>query len=151
MATTKELIEEYQRKRQKIQAMEGAEAIEKRHKGGQWTAMERIDYFFDKGTFSEIGIFTKHRTTNFGMDKRDIPAEGVVSGYGLVNGRPVVAFAEDYMAMAGTFGEYQRRKEIRAINFAKEQGWPIVGLNDSGGARPQEGLDTLGGYGQVFR
>ncbi|MBI2851308.1 MAG: acyl-CoA carboxylase subunit beta [Chloroflexi bacterium] len=151
MATTKELIEEYKRKRQKIQAMEGAEAIDKRHKGGQWTARERIEYFFDPGTFNEIGIFIKHRTTAFGMDKRIIPAEGVVTGYGTVNGRSVVAFAEDYMAMAGTFGEYHGLKEIHAINFAKEMGWPVVGMNDSGGARLQEGIDTLETYGQLFR
>jgi acetyl-CoA carboxylase carboxyltransferase component len=150
MATTKELIEEYLKRREKIQAMEGPEAIDKRHKGGQWTARERIDYLFDKGTFNEIGIFTKHRTVNFGMDKRIIPAEGVVTGYGLVNGRPVVAFAEDYMAMAGSFGEYHGLKEIRAINFAKEMGWPLVGMNDSGGARLQEGIDTLETYGQLF-
>ncbi|MFC2047815.1 acyl-CoA carboxylase subunit beta [Chloroflexota bacterium] len=151
MATTKDLIEEYKRKRQKILEMGGAEAIEKRHKGGQWTARERIDYFFDSGTFTEIGLFVKHRTIHFGMDKRDVPAEGVVTGYGLVNGRPVVAFAEDYMAMAGTFGEYHGLKEIRAINFAKEMGWPLVGMNDSGGARLQEGMDTLEAYGQLFR
>ncbi len=151
MKTTKELIEEYQQKRQKIMAMGGAEAIEKRHKAGQWTARERIDYFFDPGTFNEIGIFVKHRTTHFGMDKREIPAEGVVTGWGLVNGRPVVAFAEDYMAMAGTFGEYHGLKEIRAINFAREMGWPFVGMNDSGGARLQEGMDTLEMYGQLFR
>ena len=151
MATTKELIEEYQRKRQKIKEMGGAEAIERRHKGGQWTARERIDYFFDPGTFNEIGIFVKHRTVHFGMDEREVPAEGVVTGYGLVNGRPVVAFAEDYMAMAGTFGEYHGLKEIRAIDFAKEMGWPLVGMNDSGGARLQEGMDTLEMYGQLFR
>ncbi|MDP2730892.1 MAG: acyl-CoA carboxylase subunit beta [Dehalococcoidales bacterium] len=151
MATTKELIEEYQQKREKIKEMGGVEPIEKRHKGGQWTARERIEYFFDPGTFTEIGLFVKHRTTHFGMDKREVPAEGVVTGYGLVNGRPVVAFAEDFMAMAGTFGEYHGLKEIRAINFAKEMGWPLVGMNDSGGARLQEGMDTLEMYGQLFR
>lgn len=151
MATTKGLIEEYKQKRAKIKEMGGAEAIEKRHKGGQWTARERIDYFFDPGTFTEIGLFVKHRTTAFGMDKREVPAEGVVTGYGFVNGRPVVAFAEDFMAMAGTFGEYHGLKEIRAINFAKEIGWPLVGMNDSGGARLQEGMDTLESYGQLFR
>ncbi len=151
MATTKELIEEYKRKRQKIIEMGGAEAIEKLHKEGQWTARERIDYFFDPGTFNEIGIFVKHRTVHFGMDRREIPAEGVVTGWGLVNGRPVVAFAEDYMAMAGSFGEYHGVKEIRAIHFAKEMGWPLVGMNDSGGARLQEGMDTLEMYGQLFR
>ncbi len=104
MATTKELIEEYQRKRQKILEMGGTEAIEKRHQGGQWTARERIEYFFDPGTFTEIGLFVKHRTTAFGMEKLEIPAEGIMTGFGKVNGRYVVAMAEDYMAMAGTFG-----------------------------------------------
>jgi acetyl-CoA carboxylase carboxyltransferase component len=151
MVTIKELIEEYKRKREKIKEMGGAEAIEKRHKGGQLTARERIEYFFDPGTFTEIGLFVKHRTVHFGMDKREIPAEGVITGYGKVNGRHVVAFAEDYMAMAGTFGEYHGLKEIRVINFAKEKGWPLVGMNDSGGARLQEGIDTLETYGQLFR
>ena len=151
MANTKELIEQYKQRRQKIEAMGGPEGIEKRHKGGQWTARERIDYFFDKGSFTEIGIFVKHRTTAFGMDKREILAEGVVAGYGTVNGRPVVAFAEDYMALAGTFGEQHGLKEIRAIEFAKQMGWPVVGMNDSGGARLQEGIDTLETYGQLFR
>ncbi|MFC1920955.1 acyl-CoA carboxylase subunit beta [Chloroflexota bacterium] len=151
MATTEELIEEYKRRRAKIVEMGGAAAIEKRHKAGQWTARERIDYFFDPGTFTEIGLFVKHRTINFGMADREVPAEGVVTGYGLVNGRPVVAFAEDYMALAGTFGEYHGLKEIRAINFAKEMGWPVVGMNDSGGARLQEGMDTLEAYGMLFK
>ncbi|MFC2040775.1 acyl-CoA carboxylase subunit beta [Chloroflexota bacterium] len=151
MATTKELIEEYQQRRAKIKEMGGAEAIKKRHEKGQWTARERIDYFFDPGTFTEIGLFVKNRTIHFGMDKAEVPAEGVVTGYGLVNGRPVVVFAEDFMAMAGSFGEYHGLKEIRAINFAKEMGWPLVGMNDSGGARLQEGMDTLESYGQLFR
>jgi len=151
MKTTKELIEEYQKKRATIEQMAAPEVIEKRHKRGQWTARERIDYFFDPGTFTEIGLFVKHRTVHFGMTGREIPAEGVVTGYGLVNGRPAVAFAEDYMAMAGTFGEYHGLKEIRAINLAKEMGWPVVGMNDSGGARLQEGMDTLEIYGQLFR
>ncbi|TES84432.1 MAG: acyl-CoA carboxylase subunit beta [Dehalococcoidia bacterium] len=151
MSSTEDLIEEYKKKRAKIEKMASPEAIEKRHSRGQWTARERIDYLFDPGTFNEIGIFVKHRTTNFGMDKAEIPAEGVVTGYGLVNGRPAVAFAEDFMAMAGTFGEYHGIKEIRAIDFAKEMGWPLVGLNDSGGARLQEGMDTLEMYGNLFK
>jgi len=151
MSTTEELIEQYQQKRAKILAMSSPEAIEKRHKAGQWTARERMEYFFDPGTFSEIGLFVKHRTTHFGMADREVPAEGVVTGYGKVNGRYVVAFAEDYMAMAGTFGEYHGLKEIRAVELAKEKGWPLVGMNDSGGARLQEGMDTLEPYGQLFR
>ncbi len=87
MVTNKELIEEYKRKREKIKEMGGAEAIEKRHKGGQWTARERIEYLFDPGTFTEIGLFVKHRTTAFGMKDREIPAEGIITGFGTVNGR----------------------------------------------------------------
>ncbi|MFH1381295.1 MAG: acyl-CoA carboxylase subunit beta [Chloroflexota bacterium] len=151
MATTKELIESYLEKRKKIEEMASPADIEKRHKGGSMTARERINYFFDPGTFNELGIFVRHRTTAFGMDKREIPAEGVVTGYGKVNGRWVVAFAEDFMALAGTFGEYHGKKETRAIELAKEKGWPIVGMNDSGGARLQEGMDTLEAYGWLFR
>lgn len=150
MATTREVIDEYQRKRKKITEID-QKTTEKRHALGQWTARERIDYFFDPGTFTELGLFIKHRTINFGMDKREIPAEGVVTGFGKVSGRPVVAIAEDYTAMAGTFGEYHGKKFVRAIEFAKDNGWPIVGLNDSGGARLQEGMDTLEAYGWLFR
>ena len=151
MATSKELIEEYKRKREQIKEMGGAEAIEKRHQGGQWTARERIEYLFDPGSFTEIGLFVKHRTTAFGMDKREIPAEGIITGFGKVNGRYVVAMAEDYMAMAGTFGEHHGKKLATALDFAKEKGWPFVGMNDSGGARLQEGMDTLEAYGWTFR
>jgi acetyl-CoA carboxylase carboxyltransferase component len=151
MGTTEELIEEYRQKRAKILAMGGSAAIEKRHKEGQWTARERIDYFFDPGTFTEIGLFVKHRTTAFGLDKREIPAEGIITGFGKVNGRYVVCGAEDYMAMAGTFGEYHGKKLSYALDFAKDKGWPFVSMNDSGGARLQEGMDTLEAYGWTFR
>jgi acetyl-CoA carboxylase carboxyltransferase component len=150
MATTKELIDEYLAKRNKIIQMD-PKAVEKRHQAGQLTARERIEQFFDPGTFTEIGLFVKHRTIHFGMDKKVIPAEGVITGYGKVNGRHVVALSEDFTAMAGTFGEYHGKKFVRAIEFAKENGWPIVGMNDSGGARLQEGMDTLEAYGWLFR
>src|SRR4030066_1132347 len=103
-------LEELKRKQQHILQMGGPKAIEERHKKGQMSARERIDYFFDANTFTEIGLFVKHRTTSFGMDKREVPAEGVITGYGKVNGRPVVAIAEDFTAMAGTFGEYHGKK-----------------------------------------
>jgi len=151
MAKTEELIEAYKAKREGIKQMGGPKAIEKRHNAGQWSARERVDYFFDPGTFTEIGLFVKHRTIHFGMDKREIPAEGVITGYGKVNGRPVVAIAEDYTAMAGTFGEYHGKKFARALDFAKDMGWPCISMNDSGGARLQEGMDTLESYGWLFR
>jgi methylmalonyl-CoA decarboxylase subunit alpha len=124
MSTTRELIDQYLAKRNKIVQMD-PKAVEKRHAAGQWTARERIEYFFDPGTFTELGLFVKHRTINFGMDKKEIPAEGVITGYGKVNDRYVVALSEDFTAMAGTFGEYHGRKFVRAIEFAKEMGWPI--------------------------
>ncbi len=144
-------LEEYLQKREKIKQMGGPKAIEERHKRGQWSARERIDYFFDPGTFTEVGLFVKHRTTAFGMDKREVPAEGVVTGFGKVNGRYVVAAAEDYTAMVGSYGEYHGKKFVRAIELAREQGWPFVGMNDSGGARLQEGMDCLEAYGWLFK
>jgi len=126
-------------------------AIEERHANNQMSARERLDYFFDAGTFTEIGMWVRHRTTAFGMDRRQIPAEGIITGFGKVNGRTVVAAAEDYTAMMGTFGEYHGRKLAYAIRFAKEKGWPFVTMNDSAGARLHEGMDTLEAYGWTFR
>ena len=115
------------------------------------TARERIQYFLESETFTEIGTFVKHRTTAFGMDKREIPAEGVVVGYGRVNGRKVMVAAEDYTSMAGTFGEYHGKKFSEAIDFAMKVGIPFVGMNDSAGARLHEGMDTLQAYAWLFR
>ncbi len=144
-------IEEYKHKREHILQMGGPEAIEERHRRGQMSARERIDYFFDPGTFTEIGLWIKHRTTAFGMDKREVPAEGIITGFGKVNGRHVVAAAEDYTAMMGTFGEYHGKKLSYALDFAKDKGWPFVSMNDSAGARLHEGIDTLESYGWTFR
>jgi len=139
------------KEKERIRAMGGQEAVNQQHKSGKMTARERMEYFFDPGTFVEIGMHVKHRTTFFGMDKREVPAEGVVVGYGRVNGRLVMAGAEDYTAMAGTFGEYHGKKFSQAIDMAKEMGIPFVGMNDSGGARLQEGMDTLEAYAWLFR
>jgi len=114
----KRIIGRIQKKRQKIVEV-SPETTEKRHKGGQWTARERIDYFFDKGTFTEIGLFVTHRTTAFGLDKKDIPADGIVTGFGKVNGRYVVAASEDYLAMAGTFGEQHGKKTVICRRFCQ--------------------------------
>jgi acetyl-CoA carboxylase carboxyltransferase component len=130
--------------------MGGEKAIQKQHDSLKLTARERLDYFFDNSDFTEIGLFVTHRTTSFGLDKKEIPAEGVVVGFGKVNGRDVVAAAEDFTTMAGTFGEYHGRKFSEAIKMAKEKGVPFVGFNDSGGARLQEGMDTLQSYSWLF-
>ena len=144
-------LKELKRKQGDILEMGRSKAIEERHKKGQMSARERLHHFFDAGTFTEIGLFVKHRTTAFGMSKREVPAEGVITGFGTVSGRHVVVAAEDYTAMAGTFGEYHGKKFVRAIDFARDNGWPFVGMNDSGGARLQEGIDTLESYGWLFR
>jgi len=145
------ILEEYQQKRERIKQMGGPEAVERHHERGSWTARERVDYFFDPGTFTEVGLFVKHRTTAFGMDKREVPAEGVITGFGKVSGRQVMVGAEDYTTMAGTFGEYHGKKFSQAIDLAKDMRIPFVGMNDSGGARLQEGMDTLQSYGWLFR
>ena len=141
----------YNEKRDKIKQMGGDRAVERQHKGSKLTARERLEYFFDDGTFTELGLYVQHRTTAFGMDKREIPAEGVITGFGKVDGRKVIVGAEDFTAMAGTFGEYHGKKFSEAITRAKEMGVPFVGLNDSGGARLQEGIDTLQSYAWLFR
>ena len=151
MAKFEEAYGDYKNRCEKIHQMGGDKAVKKQHAEGKMTARERIEYFFDPGTFTEIGMHVKHRTTNFGMDKKIIPAEGIVIGYGKVHGRYVVVAAEDYTSMAGSFGEYHGRKLVRAIEFAKDNGWPFVGMNDSGGARLQEGIDALEAYGRLFR
>ncbi|MBN1614784.1 MAG: acyl-CoA carboxylase subunit beta [Deltaproteobacteria bacterium] len=145
------IYREYNEMRAKALQMGGPKAVEAQHKERKWSVRERIEYFFDPGTFTEIGLLVGHRTTAFGMDKREVAAEGLVTGFGKVNGRMVVVGAEDYTSMAGTFGEYHGKKFSQAVDFAKEKGWPFVGMNDSGGARLQEGMDTLQCYAWLFR
>ena len=144
-------VEQYRQKRDKLMAMGGPEAIERQRKQGKLTARERIEYFFDPGSFTEIGLYIRHRQSAFGMDKREIPAEGVVTGFGKVDGRYVTVAAEDYTCMAGTFGEYHGNKFTHAMNFARDNGLPFVSMNDSGGARLHEGFDTLETYFRLFR
>ena len=138
-------------RREKIAQMGGEKAVANQRKAGKMTARERIEYFFDPGTFTEIGMHIKHRITAFGMADKDVAAEGVVVGYGKVNGRMVMAAAEDYTSMAGTFGELHGKKFAQAIDMAKDMGIPFVGMNDSGGARLQEGIDTLEAYAWLFK
>jgi len=146
-----EIYKKYNEKRSRILEMGGEKAVKKQHDSSKLTARERIDYFFDKGTFTEVGLYIKHRATSFGMEKKTIPAEGVITGFGKVNGRYVMVAAEDFTSLAGTFGEYHGKKFADAIKRAKEMGVPFVGLNDSGGARLQEGADTQQSYAWLFK
>jgi len=130
--------------------MGGEKAVQKQHDGGKLTARERIDLLFDPGTFREIDMFVHHRCDNFGMEKIDIPSDGVVTGHGLVNGRPVFAFAQDFTSRGGSLGEMHATKICKVMDMALKAGVPLVGINDSGGARIQEGVDALRGYGDIF-
>ncbi|MCT4565937.1 MAG: methylmalonyl-CoA carboxyltransferase [Maledivibacter sp.] len=143
-------LEDLRKRRQKIEAGGGAKRIEKQHAKGKLTARERINLLFDEGTFVELDAFVKHRCTNFGMEKLEAPGEGVVSGYGMVDGRLVYAFAQDFTVIGGSLGEMHAEKICKVLDNALKVGAPVVGLNDSGGARIQEAVDALGGYAKIF-
>jgi methylmalonyl-CoA decarboxylase alpha subunit len=143
-------LEDLRERRAKINAGGGAKRIEKQHAKGKLSARERIALLFDEGTFVELDAFVKHRCTNFGMEKVDAPAEGVVTGYGQVEGRLVYAYAQDFTVVGGSLGEMHAAKICKAMDNALKVGAPIVGLNDSGGARIQEAVDALSGYGKIF-
>jgi methylmalonyl-CoA decarboxylase alpha subunit len=137
-------------KKEKI-ALGGGEArIKKQHASGKMTARERLVHLFDEGTFIEIDAFVKNRCTRFGMDKLDFEGESVVTGYGQVEGRVVFAYSQDFTISGGSLGEMHARKIVKAMDSAAKVGAPIVGLNDSGGARIQEAVDALAGYGDIF-
>ena len=150
MKTVAEKIRELKEKEGQIKGMGGAKAVEKQRASGKLTARERLDLFFDPGTFRETDIFVTHRCVNFGMEKVEIPADGVVTGFGKVNGRPVFAFAQDFTCRAGSLGEMHSKKICKVMDLALKAGVPFVGFNDSGGARIQEGVDSLSAYGQIF-
>ncbi len=145
-----EKINDLKKREAKIRQMGGEKAVAKQEKTGKLTARQRIGKLFDKGTFRELDMFVTHRCVNFGMDAVDIPADGVVTGHGLVDGRPVFAFAQDFTARAGSLGEMHAKKICKVMDMAQKSGVPFVGLNDSGGARIQEGVDALSGYGEIF-
>jgi acetyl-CoA carboxylase carboxyltransferase component len=150
MGTGADRLKELKNRERKAKALGGRERIEKQHKAGKLTARERLDLLFDAGSFHELDLFVQHRATLFGMDKVVVPAEGVVTGYGMVDGRPVCAFSQDFTSMGGTLGEMHAKKICKVMDLAMKLGVPIVGFNDSGGARIQEGVDALSGYGQIF-
>jgi len=128
----------------------GADRVEKHRAAGKLTARERLEAFFDPGTFTEIDPFVTHRIEKFGLADRRPPGDGVVTGWGEVEGRPICAFAQDATVFGGALGEAHALKIVKIMEMARKAGVPIVGLDDSGGARIQEGVMSLGGYGEVF-
>nr|O54028.2 RecName: Full=Methylmalonyl-CoA decarboxylase subunit alpha [Propionigenium modestum] len=150
MSVAAKKIQDLQKKKEKIALGGGIKRIEKQHASGKMTARERLAYLFDEGTFVEMDAFVQHRCTNFGMDKQDLPSESVVTGYGMVDGRVVYAFSQDFTVTGGALGEMHAKKICKAMDMAGKVGAPVVGLNDSGGARIQEAVDALSGYGDIF-
>jgi acetyl-CoA/propionyl-CoA carboxylase carboxyl transferase subunit len=148
--TMDDRIEELSEMRERAQNGGGQERIEKQHDRGKLTARERIDYFLDDGTFSEFDQFRTHRSHNFDMEERSYLGDGVVTGYGEVDGRTVFVFAHDFTVFGGSLGEVFAEKVTKVMDRALETGAPIVGLNDSAGARIQEGIDSLAGYAEIF-
>ena len=128
----------------------GVDRIQKQHESGKMTARERIDMLLDKGTFVEMDKLAIHKCTNFGMDKNHIPGDGVVSGYGKINGRLVFVYAYDFTVYGGTLSAVNSKKIVKVQELALKNGAPIIALNDSGGARIQEGVESLTGYASIF-
>lgn len=128
----------------------GEKRIEAQHAKGKLTARERLNLLLDPGSFEELGMLVKHRSTNFGLDKMQFLGDGVVTGYGTVNGRLVYVFSQDFTVLGGSLAEAHAAKICRIMDLAVQNGAPLIGLNDSGGARIQEGVVSLGGYADIF-
>ncbi|MBO6901972.1 MAG: acyl-CoA carboxylase subunit beta [Rhizobiaceae bacterium] len=147
----KEVLAELERRREVAKAGGGQTRIDAQHKRGKLTARERISVFLDEGTFEEFDMFVEHRSTDFGMEKTKIAGDGVVTGWGTVNGRPVFVFAKDFTVFGGSLSEAQAEKVVKVQEMALKNRAPIIGLYDAGGARIQEGVAALGGYAEIFQ
>ncbi len=150
MSTHEEFFEKLEQMNKEAEMGGGEKRIEKQHASGKLTARERLDKFFDKDTFEEVGKFVTHRCTDFGMEKNKLLGDGVVTGFGKVNGRLVYAFAQDFTAIGGSLSLTHAEKICKIMDMAAKNGAPVVGLNDSGGARIQEGITSLAGYAEIF-
>ena len=146
----KRYLDELKEKREKAKAGGGERRIDAQHKKGKLTVWERLAYLFDEGSFQEIGSLVESRFTDFGMAEKKLPGDGVVTGFGLINGEPVYVAAEDFTVMGGTYGEYHSRKIVRIMDIAFQSKAPFITINDSGGARIEEGISGLDGYGDMF-
>ena len=148
--TLQERLDELRRRHELAQAGGGAERVARQHADGKLSARERIDLLFDEGSFEEIDKLVEHRCQDFGMAEQRIPGDGVVTGHGLINGRSAYAFAQDFTVFGGSLSEANAAKVCKIMDLAMRTGAPIVGLNDSGGARIQEGVASLAGYADIF-
>ena len=145
-----DIIRQLEERRARARAGGGKKRVESQHGRGKLTARERIDLLLDSGSFEEWDMFVEHRSTDFGMDKSHIPGDGVVTGHGTINGRTVFVYSQDFTVFGGSLSETHAEKICKIMDQAMKVGAPIIGLNDSGGARIQEGVSSLAGYAEVF-
>ena len=146
-----DIIQQLEAKRARARLGGGQKRIDSQHAKGKLTARERIDLLLDDGTFEEWDMFVEHRSNDFGMEKNRPPGDGVVTGYGMINGRLVFVFSQDFTVFGGALSEAHAEKICKVMDQAMKVGAPVIGLNDSGGARIQEGVASLGGYAEVFQ
>ncbi|MBD5425750.1 MAG: acyl-CoA carboxylase subunit beta [Bacteroides sp.] len=151
MSTQLEKVQELIKLRKEAHLGGGEKAIEKQHERGKFTARERIDQLLDEGSFEEFDTFVRHRCTNFGQEKKSYPGDGVVTGCGTIGGRLVYVFAQDFTVFGGSLSETMALKICKVMDMAMRMGAPVIGLNDSGGARIQEGINALAGYAEIFQ
>src|ERR1051325_6098241 len=147
----KHILNELEARRERARAGGGAARIEAQHKRGKLTARERIELLLDPGSFEEFDMFVEHRNTDFGAEKNRIPGDGVVTGWGTINGRMVYVYAKDFTVFGGSLSETHAQKIVKIQQMAMQNGAPVIGLLDAGGARIQEGVSSLAGYGEVFK
>ena len=148
--TIEERLEKLFQMRQQARMGGGEERIEKMHKAGKLTARERLEILLDEGSFEEFDMFKEHRCNDFGMDKKKILGDGVVTGHGTIDGRLVFVFSQDFTVFGGSLSETFAEKIVKIMDLAAKNGAPVIGLNDSGGARIQEGIESLAGYADIF-
>ena len=146
----KNRLDELIKLRAKARMGGGQERIDKQHAKGRMTARERIEMLLDPGSFEEFDMFKTHRSTQFGMEDKEFLGDGVVTGYGTVNGRIVYVFSQDFTVFGGSLSETFAEKICKIMDLAAKNGAPVIGLNDSGGARIQEGIESLAGYSDIF-
>src|SRR5918992_146223 len=143
-------LDQLREREQRAEEGGGAQRIEKQHAAGKMTARERVQFLLDEGTFEEFDKLVEHRSRDFGLEKQKYPGDGVVTGHGLIDGRKVFVFAQDFTVFGGSLSEAYAEKVCKVMDLAMKVGAPIIGLNDSGGARIQEGVVSLGGYADIF-
>ena len=146
----RDILEQLEERREEAHLGGGQRRIDAQHKKGKLTARERLDVLLDAGSFEEYDLYKTHRCTDFGMEQQQVAGDGVVTGWGTINGRPVYVFSQDFTVFGGSLSETHAEKICKVMDLAVQNGVPLIGLNDSGGARIQEGVASLGGYAEVF-